>query len=69
MQGWDFAHRSFTKIAQDKWANVRDPLRSLRTNEQLWANCSGHSWQMSECERFAQVAQEKWANEQIALFF
>ena len=119
---------SFAQIAQDKWANVRDSLRSLRTNEWMWAirsgrlgqmgkwanrsvflskslifsfahkkwaihsrksyfcsfssffavffkksirfahsfwakwaNCSGHSGQMSDRERFAQVAQKAWA--------
>ena len=36
-------------------------LKSLRTNEQMWAICSGRSGQMSECEQFAQVAQDKWA--------
>ena len=60
---------SFTQIAQDKWANVSDLLRSLRTNEQMWANHSGCSWQRSECELFAQVAQDKWADERNAWFF
>ena len=64
-----FAHPSFAQIAQDRWANVTNSLRSLRTNEQLWGNRSGHSWKMSKCEQFAQVAQEKWANEQITRFF
>ena len=66
---WSFAHPSFAQIAQDRWANVTNSLRSLRTNEQLWGNRSGHSWKMSKCEQFAQVAQEKWANEQITRFF
>ena len=60
---------SFTQIAQDKWANVSDLLRSLRTNEQMWANHSGCSWQRSECELFAQVAQDKWADERNAWVF
>ena len=38
---------AFAKIAQDKWANVSDLLRSLRTNERLWGNCLDRSWQMS----------------------
>ena len=57
--------RSFAQIAQIKWATVSDLLRSLRTNERLWANRSGHSWQMSKCERFAQVAQDKWVAEKL----
>ena len=60
-RGWEFA-----QIAQDKWANVSD---SLRTNEQLWANRSGRYLKMSECERFAQGAQCKRVNERIAQFF
>ena len=61
-----FPHRSFTQI---KLATVSNLLRSLKTNEQLWANRSGRLWQMNDCERFAQVANDKWANEQIARFF
>ena len=64
----------FTQVTQDKWANVSNSLSPLRTNEQMWAICSG---QMSDCEEIAQVAQDKWAtvskmlrslltNEQIA---
>ena len=49
-QGWEFA--------QIKWATVSD---SLKKNEQPWANCSGRSRQMSDCERFTQVAHDKWA--------
>ena len=37
--------------------------------EEKWANCSGCSWQMSECQWLAQVAQHKRANEWIARFF
>ena len=59
---------------------VKDWLRSLRTNERLWANHSGHSSQKSDREQIAQVAHNKWAtvsdflrllmiNEQIASFF
>ena len=32
------------QVAPDKWATVSESLRSLMTNEQLWAICSGHSW-------------------------
>ena len=55
-------------------------LKSLRTNEQMWAIFSGCSGQMSDCEQIAQVAHDKWANvsnllrslrtnERITLFF
>ena len=46
--------RSFAHFAQIKWATVSDLLRSLKTNEQLWANRSGRSEKMSNRERFAQ---------------
>ena len=52
-----FAHRSFAQI---KWATVSDSLRLLRTNEQLWANRSGHSCQKSDHEQIASVAHDKW---------
>ena len=48
--------RSFapiTQMAQDKWANVSDLTRLLRTNERLWANRSGCSYKMSKYEQFA----------------
>ena len=44
-QGWELAHL----------------LRSLKSNEPLWAICSDRSGQMSDCERIAQVAQVKRA--------
>ena len=53
--------RSFAQIAQNKWATLSDLLRTLKTNEQLWANRSGRSWNMSDHEWFAQVTQMKWA--------
>ena len=56
-----FAHCSITHFAQIKLATVSDLLRSLKTNEQLWANRSGRSRQMSDSERIAQVAHDKWA--------
>ena len=52
---------SFAHFAQIKWATVSDSLRSLKTNERLWANRSGCSEEMSDREQFAQVAQRKWA--------
>ena len=55
----------FAQIAQDKWATVSESLRSLRGNEQPWANRSGCSRQMSDHERVNQVAQRKWANERF----
>ena len=57
---------SFAQIAQIKWATVSDSLRSLRTNERLWANCSGRSCQKSDFERIAQVTHDKSANERFA---
>ena len=60
------------KVKQRPLPPTRDWCRVgnlLRTNERLWANHSGRSWHMSECERFAQKAQDKWANERIAQFF
>ena len=39
---------SFAHFAQIKWATVSDSLRALKTNERLWANRSGFSWQMSK---------------------
>ena len=52
--------RSFANFAQIKWATVIDSLRSPKTNDQPWANHSGHSEEMSDHERIAQVAQDKW---------
>ena len=48
----------FTQI---KWATVSHLLRSLKTNEQLWANRSGGSYQNNDHEQIAQVAHDKWA--------
>ena len=39
-QGWAMGIRSFAQIALIKWAMVSNSLRSLRKNEQLWANRS-----------------------------
>ena len=44
------------------FAHLFKSLKSLRTNEQMWAICSGRSGQMSDCEQIAQVVHEKWAN-------
>ena len=65
-QGWEFAHSlmltpSFAQFAQIKWATVSDSLRSLKTIERQWGNCSGRSEEMSDREQFAQVTQRKWA--------
>ena len=35
-------------------------VHPIRTNERLWANRSGPSWEMSNSEWFAQVAHDKW---------
>ena len=34
----------FAQIPQDKWATVSESLRSLMTNERMWAIHSYHSW-------------------------
>ena len=64
-----FAHRFFAHFAQIKWKTVSNLLRSLKTNERLWANRSGCSRQMSDCERIAQVAHKVLAKTSIILFF
>ena len=64
-----FAHSSFAHFAQINWGTVSDLLRSLKTNERLWANRSGRSRQRSDCEWFAQVAHDRWANETLAQKF
>ena len=51
-----FAHCSF---AHCSFAHL---LKSLRTNEWMWAICSGRSEQMSDYEWIAQVAHDKLAN-------
>ena len=68
-EGWTagLGIRSFAQVAQIKWATVSDLLRSLRTNEQLWANRSGCSCQKSHRERIAQVAHDKWATVSASL--
>ena len=48
---------------------MSNSLRSLRSTERLWANCSSRSWQMSKYEWFPQVTQDKWVNERIARLF
>ena len=53
--------RSFAQFAQINWATMSDSLRSLETNEPLWANHSGRSRQISEREQIAQVTHNKWA--------
>ena len=49
--------------------DVSESLRSLTKNERPWAIRSGHSEEMSDCERIAQVGHQKWTNEWIARFF
>ena len=51
--------RSVAHLALIKWATVSNLLRSLKTNERLWAIRSDRSRQMSHCERIAQVAHIK----------
>ena len=52
----------FAQIAQDKWATVRESLRSLMSKEPLWMNRSGRSRQKSDPERFALVTHNKREN-------
>ena len=68
VQGWEFAHSlianllicSFCsnqmsaseRIAQRKWANVSQSLRSLKTNEGPWAICSGRSEEIGFTKKF-----------------
>ena len=57
--------RSFAHFAQIKWATVSYSIRSLKTNERSWANCSGLSEEMSDREQIAQVTQKNerpWAS-------
>ena len=51
-------------FAQITWVTVSDLLKSLRTNERLWANCSGCSWQMSDSLRLLRslIKKAMWAN-------
>ena len=63
------------QVAYQKWATMSNSLRSLRGNEQSWANCSGRSPKMSEWgnhslfELIAHLQQAirskiQWANSQ-----
>ena len=47
---------------------IAHSLKSLRTNERMWAIRSSSSGQMSDCERIAQVAHDKWANVSVSLW-
>ena len=40
-------------------SDVSESLRLHTKNERPWAICSGHSEEMSDCERIAQVAHQK----------
>ena len=56
----------FAQVAQDKWATVSESLRSLMTNEGVWAIRSGCSGPMSESLVFLSkslmfsFAHKKW---------
>ena len=54
----------FAHFVQIKWATVSDSLRSLKTNEQLWANRSGRSYQKRDRE---QIAHDKWGTGTVLL--
>ena len=45
------------------------PLKSLKTNEQMWVINSSHLGQMSKCEPFTLITHHKRANEQIPRLF
>ena len=72
-QCWEFAHLliAHSLIAHSLIAHLlicsllicsfAHLLKSLRSNEQLWAICSDCSGQVSNCEQIAKVAQDKWA--------
>ena len=58
--------KQFAQIDQDKWANVSKSLKSLKGNEQSWANHSGRSRQKSDHEWFAKLTQRNLADERFA---
>ena len=74
MQGWEFAHSLISIRSNERlWAirsdgsgqmsNYEGIFRLLiMSKERPWGNCSGRSWQKSDCERFAQVDYDKWVN-------
>ena len=55
----------FVKVTQDKWATVRESLRSLMTNERMWAFRSGHSGEMREWANRSSLFRSQ-KNEQFA---
>ena len=75
MQGWEFAHSLISIRSNERlWAirsdgsgqmsNYEGIFRLLiMSKERPWGNCSGRSWQKSDCERFAQVDYDKWVNQ------
>ena len=56
-----FPHSSFAQNHSFKIVTVSNFLRLLMTKEWLWANLSGCSPKMSDCEQFLQAAYQKWA--------
>ena len=70
---------SFAHFAQIKWATVSHLLRSLKTNEQSWANRSGRSEEMSDREwmfrslrgneRMSDLLKKFWLKKSKILFF
>ena len=70
-------YERFAQIPKDKWTTVSKSLRSLMSKEQLWANCSGHSWQwgtVSDLLRLLMINEQMskllvffWANRSLAL--
>ena len=54
-QGWEFTHSLITHSL------IAHSLIFFKSIERLWANRSGYSRQMSDCEWIAQVVHDKWA--------
>ena len=62
-QGWEFAHSLICSslIRSSLICSFAHLLRSLKSNEQLWAIPSDYSGQMRDCERIVQVTHVKKA--------
>ena len=62
-QGWEFAHSLIAHLLIRSYRSnqMSDLLRSLKTNERMWANRSVRSEEMRDRKRIPQVAEDKWA--------
>ena len=54
-----FKKMSDSLIPSFLMSDVSESLRSLTKNEQPWVIRSGHSEEMSDCERITQVTHQK----------